>query len=246
MKTIVISGISSGIGHALACHLSAQYQVIGCSRRRPDFSVLPSAQQERIQWIACDLTLAEERLSLIEHVQTLLGQEKIFAIIHNAGRGMYGAFVDEHYSIADYEAIMEVNAVAPIVLTKWLVHALDDDAKIIALGSYAGKRLMSDASVYQASKFALRGWMGALQKDWEHEICLIGRQGQREWEKDIKEKKWQRYYLINPKIVLTDFHDDDARARRRAEQYGETTVDDIVGVVDVILIGWGERWEYDL
>lgn len=241
MKTIFISGISSGIGHALACHLSAQYQVIGCSRRRPDFSVLPSAQQERIHWIACDLTLAEERLSLIEHIQTLLGQEKIFAIIHNAGRGMYGPFVDEHYSIADYEAIMEVNAVAPIVLTKWLAHALDDDAKIIALGSYAGKRMMSDASVYQASKFALRGWVGSMQGE-SYKVATHAVFAGQAW----KSEKVSSYYLINPKIVLTDFHDDDARARRRAEQYGETTVDDIIRVVDAILLGGGEKWEYDL
>jgi NAD(P)-dependent dehydrogenase (short-subunit alcohol dehydrogenase family) len=84
----------------------------------------------------------------------------------------------------------------------------------------SGKSLFSWGAGYQASKFALRGFVGSLRKE------LGG-----------------RCFLINPKIVETDFHKNNQIA---ISGYKKTALEDIIWQFKIFFDGKSDSWEIDL
>ena len=73
-RTAVISGVSSGIGRAIAAHLlQDDWTVIGLSRRRPDLSA------RGFSWRHCDLAQLESRETAVGDIGP------VHALIHAAG-----------------------------------------------------------------------------------------------------------------------------------------------------------------
>lgn len=125
----------------------------------------------------------------------------------------------ESNSLEKYENIINLNLLANIRLLKTLEKNINKNTKIIFMGSIISKKFMKNAAVYQASKFGLR-WLA-----W--------------WLKS----EWKKVYLINPKIVNTDFHKEKIELSKK---FPETKLEDILKIVNWI-IGWSEkRFEIDL
>lgn len=110
MKTALITGISSGLGHGLASVLSEQgWSVYGCSRRGCD---LPGVQDA-----LCDLTDAAK---VPETFDRLLGSlERLDLVTLNAG--ILGEIGDLSATpLADLKRVMEVNLWANKTVMDWL------------------------------------------------------------------------------------------------------------------------------
>jgi len=137
-------------------------------------------------------------------------------LILNAGFGLFWKF--EEFQFEDYQKLINTNLLANIVILKFLEKHLHSKTKIIFIGSIISKKFMKYAAVYQASKFWLR-WFA-----W--------------WLK----QEWKKVFLINPKIVDTNFH----KWKVDVKKYPSTRVEDILDVVKNI-INWEEkRFEIDL
>ncbi|NDK07986.1 SDR family NAD(P)-dependent oxidoreductase [Candidatus Gracilibacteria bacterium] len=157
-------------------------------------------------------------LSEKEEIEKLDFGNTIFdVLIFNAGVGYYGEFFSQE--MANYEEIIKLNLFSPIRLLKKLEHNINKDTKIIFMGSIASKKFMKHGCVYLASKFGLRGFAGGLKEEGK------------------------KVYIINPKIVDTDFHKGKIVLPENVKSIG---VKDVVGVFEEIIDGKENRFEIDL
>lgn len=138
-------------------------------------------------------------------------------IIFNAWVWYYWSFFEEN--IENYEEIINLNLLSPIRLFKCLEHNINKNTKIIFMWSIASKKFMKNWSVYLASKFGLR-WFA-----W--------------WLKE----EWKKVYIINPKIVDTDFHKWKVILPEKMELQ---KIEDIASIIEQIIIWAEKRFEIDL
>lgn len=86
-------------------------------------------------------------------------------VVHGAGLPAFGALDTVHS--ADIEDVMQVNLIAPMLLTRALLAHLGtlSRAQVIFVGSVLGRLGLPGYSVYCASKFGLRGFSEALRRE---------------------------------------------------------------------------------
>jgi very-short-patch-repair endonuclease len=138
-------------------------------------------------------------------------------IILNAWVWEFWNFEDN--SLKSYENIISLNLLSNIRLLKILEKNISGKTKIIFIWSIISKKSLPWASVYQASKFWLRG------------LAL--------WFKC----EWKKVFLVNPKIVDTDFHLWKIDLNWN---FPKTELEDILKIIESI-IKWDEsRFEIDL
>lgn len=154
MKTIVITGTSSGIGEGLLNHyLEKNWRVISLSRK----NVHP--KKNNLIQLPCDFTKWEQ----IESCKRELGDQPIDMLINNAG--MIGPKVssNEKYGASEWKewsTLFETNTIAPFYLIQILLpNILKGELKIIAnmssiMGSFDENK-SGGLTPYRSSKSAL-------------------------------------------------------------------------------------------
>lgn len=152
-----------------------------------------------------------------EKIKETIWNTRLDTLILNAGIWEFWNF--ESIELEKMENIINLNLLANIRILKTLENNIDKNTKIIFIGSIISKKFMKYASVYQASKFGLR-WFA-----W--------------WLK----KEWKKVFLINPKIVDTDFHKNKIELQNN---FAKTSLDSILNTLKNI-ISWNEqKFEIDL
>ena len=156
MKSVLISGISSGLGLAMTqVFLTDGWRVIALTRSKENLSV------EHPNLIALSINLSKTS-SL--HIQDILAphlKEGLDLLINNAGFALIGAF--ETLDEAAIRQQMEVNFFAHLFVSKACLEALRKrKGKIFNLSSLFGLMGCPYHSMYCASKFAIEGFSEAL------------------------------------------------------------------------------------
>jgi NAD(P)-dependent dehydrogenase (short-subunit alcohol dehydrogenase family) len=162
---ILITGASRGLGDAFSCGLGRTGDTLWLvSRNSP-----PSLQLEdgvKRHWIEADLSSAGVHHHIAANLETDLD-----VVIHNAGIWESTAFSSQYdfqeVSEVETRAVLEVNLIAPILLTQTLLPKLKNSSnpKIILIGSINGLENTAMPEVaYSASKFGLRGVAHALRE----------------------------------------------------------------------------------
>lgn len=144
-KVALITGVSSGIGRAMArCFKKHGCKVIGVSRSQPDIDI--------DLWIAADITRPEERERIRREAEQAFGRVDI--LINNAGMGLYNTW--EECRIEEVRALFELNFFAMLGLTKELLPLLKESrGTVINISSAAGKIWVYCMGAYCASKAAV-------------------------------------------------------------------------------------------
>lgn len=139
MKTVVITGASSGIGLVTGEFLSKKgYRVYGLSR------TVGSGQG--IQYIRCDITKKEEVQAAFKMIEG-----SVDAIINNAGIGISGPV--EYTSSEDLNKILNVNLVGVVNVTQVAIPFLrKTKGRIINIGSVAGEIAIPFQAFYSFTK----------------------------------------------------------------------------------------------
>jgi len=155
-KTIFITGASSGIGRTTAIECSGLGARLIISGRNEDklketFSMLNGEGHE---FRLTDLSDAQNITGLIESIPQIDG------LVSNAGMAKLSPirFIKEE----DLRQILDVNSIAPVLLTKQLVKSkkLKNPSSIVFTSSIAGMYSSTVGnSMYSASKAALNGFM---------------------------------------------------------------------------------------
>ncbi len=160
-KTVLITGASSGIGRACALHLdSLGFTVYAGVRRSGDMEPLIKASSGQMKPIIIDVADTDS----IAKATARIGSESghLDALINNAGVGLGGAL--EVTPIEEIRKLMDVNVVGLLAVTKACLPMLRaSKGRIINIGSVSDFLASPGASVYSASKFAVRAISNALR-----------------------------------------------------------------------------------
>jgi len=154
MKTVLITGCSSGYGLATARYfLDRGWQVIA-TMRTPREGVLP--RSERMRVLALDITQPSS-------IAAALGAAgPIDVLVNNAGIGLLGAF--EATPMETTREVFETNTFGPMAMTQAVVPAFRQrrSGVIVNVTSSATLAPFPLVAVYTASKTAVEGFSASL------------------------------------------------------------------------------------
>ena len=115
-KNIVVTGVSSGIGHEMAlCLAKKGYRVFGSVRKAADSVALETALGDRFHRLVFDVCDKQSILSAAADVSKIVGDDGISAIINNAGLALFGPV--ELLEDDAFEHIMKVNVLGCLLYT---------------------------------------------------------------------------------------------------------------------------------
>lgn len=163
----IVTGASSGIGHALALRLAEQrVRLVLASRNQERLAALAATIRQRggeAHVVPTDVADAAQRAHLIEAAVAALGGLDI--LINNAGVGAMGPFAAA--SEERLRRIFEVNFFGCTDLTRLALPHLRQghNPMLVNISSILGKRAIPDCVEYCASKFALQGWSEGLRAE---------------------------------------------------------------------------------
>ena len=155
-KILVITGASRGIGLATAqLFLSSGFRVINLSRSR---SPLPG-----IEHIDADLSSPDWDRSVSAKLLPALKNAEQIVVVHNAG-----AIIKDSLQTLDIDAfkrVLNINVVAPALLSHLLLPHMRAGSSIIYVGSTLGEIAVPQSCAYVTSKHALIGLMRSTCQD---------------------------------------------------------------------------------
>ncbi len=160
---VVITGASSGIGHATAIAMARQGAILVLAARRQE-SLEAVAEECRALGttatvVVTDVTRREDCRRLIE------AAGRVDVLINNAGFAVFDPVVSA--KPADLEAMMQTNFFGAVHCTQAVLpQMLERGAgSIVNVSSITGLMGFSRMSGYCATKFALTGWTEALRDE---------------------------------------------------------------------------------
>lgn len=159
-KAVVVTGASSGIGHATALHLARDgYVVFAGARKERDLSRLAS-EHASIRPVALDVTDADGVARAFDAVRA--SGVPLYGLINNAGIALGGPL--EHLPLADLRKQLEVNVVGTMAVTQAAIELLrETHGRIVTIGSIASRFGAPFLGPYCASKAALAMLMDSLR-----------------------------------------------------------------------------------
>jgi len=169
LRNVIVTGASRGLGLAIAKALAAGgYRVLAIARS-------PSAELEALAAAAAqagrgavlfhpfDLLETSAMAQLISHLRREAGP--LYGLINNAGLGTAGVLAmmrDEQI-----EALVRLNTLSPIVLTRHVVRSMMSEraGRIVNISSIVAATGYQSLSVYSATKAALIGFTRSLARE---------------------------------------------------------------------------------
>ncbi len=159
MKTVLITGCSSGYGLETARHFHAQGWKVVATMRTPREDLLP--RSERLRVLSLDVTRPERIAAVLEE------SGPIDALVNNAGIGIMGAF--EATPMATTREVFETNTFAVMAMTQAVLPQLRArrSGVVVNVTSSATLARMPLVAVYTASKMAIEGFTASLALELE-------------------------------------------------------------------------------
>ncbi|AEG51158.1 short-chain dehydrogenase/reductase SDR [Sphingobium chlorophenolicum L-1] len=155
MRRWLITGISSGIGAALAkAALARGDHVVGTARTEEARAAFEAGGAGRATGIVADMSDPAQVAALADRA---LAAGPVDIVVNNAGQSLFGAA--EEVDLDDARNLFEVNFFGPWALTQALLPHFRSrgSGTIVQLSSGCGLNGTPGLSAYCASKFALEG-----------------------------------------------------------------------------------------
>ena len=176
MKSVVVTGVSTGIGHAAAKVLAEKgFHVFGSVRKEADAERLRKELGASFTALIFDVTDEAAIRRAAEEVRAALKGETLAGLVNNAGIAVSGPLIEVDPD--DFRKQMEVNVTGPFLVTQAFAPLLGTDrslkgepGRIVNISSVGGIRAMPFIGPYAASKFAIEGFSEALRR----ELMLFG------------------------------------------------------------------------
>lgn len=159
MKTVLITGCSSGYGLETARHFHAQGWHVVATMRTPRTDLLP--RSERLRVLPLDVTQPESIAAALE------AAGPIDVLVNNAGVGLFGAF--EATPMATVREIFETNTFGTMAMTQAVLpqFRLRKSGLVINVTSTVTLAPMPLVAAYTASKTAIEGFTESLAFELE-------------------------------------------------------------------------------
>ncbi|MBZ9798972.1 SDR family oxidoreductase [Mesorhizobium sp. ES1-4] len=154
MKTVLITGCSSGYGLETARHFHSQGWSVIATMRNPRDGILP--RSDRLRMLPLDVTDAASIAAALE------ASGPIDALVNNAGIGVVGAF--EATPMAHIRKVFETNTFGVMAMTQAVIPQFRARRSGVVVNVTSSVTLapMPLAAAYTASKMAIEGFTGSL------------------------------------------------------------------------------------
>ena len=150
-KTIIITGVSKGIGLAVVhLFLSKNWKVVGIGRSSPSIS------HENFHFFPCEISIYSSVIHAIDQANSFL-ENRVDVLLNNAGFGTFGSITE--LPIDKWEEMFQVNVHGLMYVTREVVPIMkkQQHGHIINISSIAGLNGIVNGSGYAATKHAVKG-----------------------------------------------------------------------------------------
>lgn len=174
MKTVLITGASSGIGQACALWLEARgFRVFAGVRKEADGEALQAQSKGNVRPVLLDVV---DKDSIAEASARVSGQaNELDGLVNNAGVAVAGPL--EFLPLEELRRQLEINVVGQIAVTQAFLPLLRPaKGRIVMMSSISGRVAAPMMGPYSASKFALEALSDALRRElrpWGLEVSVI-------------------------------------------------------------------------
>lgn len=182
-RTVVITGASTGIGHACAKVLAKSgFHVFAGVRKEEDAKKLTDEFGEAVTPLMMDVTRPDQLDAAARTVRERLNGRTLAGLVNNAGIAVAGPLL--HIDPEEVEQQFQVNLLGVLRATQAFAPLLGADkalagapGRIVMMSSVGGKMGMPFVGPYAASKHALEGLSKSLRKElalYDIEVVIIG------------------------------------------------------------------------
>ncbi len=163
MKSILVTGASTGIGQACALHLAAAgHQVFAGVRSEADAKRLEDLGSSLVHPVFLDVTKQDQ----IDAVADLIAKESgsLYGVVNNAGVARGGPL--EYIPVDVWRDQFEVNVFGQVAVTRAMLPMIRETrGRIVFIGSIGGKVATMMMGPYNSSKFAIEAIGEALRQE---------------------------------------------------------------------------------
>lgn len=230
VKSVVITGASTGIGAACALHLDQLgWRVFAGVRMQADAETLKAKASSRLTPIALDVTDTVSIATAAGAVAGAVGQAGLAGLVNNAGIAVPGPI--EFLPLPDLRRQLEINVVGPVAVTQAFLPLIRaGHGRIVNMGSISGRMATPFTGAYGASKFALEALTDALRLElapWGISVSVIepGAIATPMWEKSAKAA--QAMLEAAPPEALALYAEAIQAVRQTAAHSAQSAVDPI-------------------
>jgi NAD(P)-dependent dehydrogenase (short-subunit alcohol dehydrogenase family) len=183
MRSVVVTGSSTGIGHAAAKALIERgFRVFGSVRKAADGERLSAEFGANFTPLLFDVTDEAAITAAAVQVRETLKGETLAGLVNNAGIAVAGPLL--HLPLEDFRRQIEVNVTGQLAVTQAFAAQLGQDrelkgapGRIVMISSVGGRNGSPFVGAYNASKFALEGLSEALRRElmlYGIDVIIIG------------------------------------------------------------------------
>jgi NAD(P)-dependent dehydrogenase (short-subunit alcohol dehydrogenase family) len=220
---VLITGASSGVGHAAARRFAARGWRVFASMRRPERSEALRAEADARRWTLQTPQLdVTDDLSVTRAIGAMLQETRgrIDLLVNNAAYYAFGAL--EETTPDELRAQMETNLIGVHRVTRAVLPAMRERraGRILVVGSVSGLVVLPAVGPYHTSKWAIEAWTETLRYEvsaWGIGVVLIepGPFKTALHENEVKARAAQA--ADSPYAGLLAAYERQAKSLRRAE-----------------------------
>ena len=171
MKSVVITGTSTGIGYATSkLFIEQNYHVFGSVRNNIDAERVSSELGANFTPLIFDVTNESSVKESVKIVEKHLSGQKLSGLINNAGLGVIGTI--QSLTAEQFKYQFDVNLLGVFHCCQAYLNLLGADrslsgnpGKIINISSISGEIGMPFMSAYNMSKFGLEGFSEGIRRE---------------------------------------------------------------------------------
>ena len=175
-KDVVVTGVSTGIGHATTKVLVERgFRVFGSVRKQADAERLQREFGDDYVPLIMDISDSDAVRQAAQQVSSMIGDKNLAGLVNNAGIVVSGPLL--YLRPSEYRRQLDVNLISPLVVIQAFAPLFGTDRKrqgapgrIVNITSSVGKIAIPLLGAYTASKFGLEGMSDALRR----ELMLFG------------------------------------------------------------------------
>jgi hypothetical protein len=222
MKTVLITGATSGIGRATARLLALEnYRIILCGRRLDRLQELEKelSQITEVHSLHFDIRNQKKLLECLESLPENFSQIDI--LINNAGNA-HGMDTIQDGSTEDWDTMIDINIKGLLYVSKAIIPQMVErkSGHIINIGSTAAKEVYPKGNVYCATKHAVDAINQGMRMDLNGTGIRVG--------------------AIHPGMVETEFSEvrfkgDSERANQVYKGFKPLQPEDIADIIHFVI-----------
>jgi short-subunit dehydrogenase len=158
-RTVLLTGATGGLGHAIAAAFAARGARLVLSGRRPEVLASLASSLPDASVVAADLNDAGSIHALVE------ANPDVDVVVANAGMPGSGAL--DSFTEAEIDRVLDVNLRAPVLLARLYVPRMRarGSGHLVFMSSLSGRAPVAGGALYAATKFGLRGFGASLRAD---------------------------------------------------------------------------------